>query len=140
MYKHEVKIGRSTPGSSSTYGHNSSNSTAGGAAIFVLFFYLIYKVIDLVIRPILVFLYRVLLTGIRYLYRNRRPIALAIGRTATTTYNYSRQRILTWRRLPTTVPINIQPMPCLSLTTAAPSQTLIGLPKREQHERAPRSY
>jgi hypothetical protein len=106
MYKHEVRIGRSTPNSSrSTSGPALTPGSAIGAAAFFAFcFYLIYKIIDLVIRPILVLLYRLLSSGVRYLYRNRRPIAQAIKRTAATTYNYCRKCVLKWRKLPSTAP------------------------------------
>lgn len=103
MYEHEVKIGRSTPNSSrSTAGSALTPGSAIGAAAFFAFcFYLIYKIIDLIIRPILVFLYRILSTGVRHLYRNRRPIAQAVSRTVVTAYNYCRRSISTWRKLPT---------------------------------------
>ena len=106
MYKHEVRIGRSTPNSSrSTSGPALTPGSAIGAAAFFAFcFYLIYKIIDLVIRPILVLLYRLLSSGVRYLYRNRRPIAQAVTRTVVAAYNYCRNCVLSWRKLPTAVP------------------------------------
>jgi hypothetical protein len=104
MYKHEVRIGRSTPNlSCSTSGPALTPGSAIGAAAFFAFcFYLIYKIIDLVIRPIFALLFRVLSTGVRYLYSNRRPIAQAVKRAATTTYNYCRKCVLNWRKLPST--------------------------------------
>jgi hypothetical protein len=99
MYKHEVKIGRSTSNSShSTASPALTPSSAIGAAAFFAFcFYLMYKVIDLVIRPILLFLYQILSKGARYLYRNRRPIAQAIARTTTNGYKSARKFIETRR-------------------------------------------
>ncbi|MGA9128077.1 MAG: hypothetical protein WB425_08050 [Terracidiphilus sp.] len=97
MYKHEVRIGRSTPNSSrSTAGPALTPGSAIGAAAFFAFcFYLMYKVIDLVIRPILLFLYRMLSKGARYLYRNRKPIAQGIARTTANGYNSARGFIKT---------------------------------------------
>jgi hypothetical protein len=102
MYKHEVKIGRSTPNSSRSTASSAltPGSAIGAATFFAFCFYLIYKIIDLVIRPILVFLYRVLSTGVRYLYRNRRPIAQSVSRTAATTYSYCRKCVLNWCKRP----------------------------------------
>jgi hypothetical protein len=98
MYKHEVKIGRSTLNSSRSGGPALTPSSAAGAAAFFAFcFYLIYKIIDLVIRPILFVLYRVLSKGARYLYRNRKPIAQAVVRTTASGYNSARQYIKTRR-------------------------------------------
>jgi hypothetical protein len=107
MYKHEVRIGRSNPNSSrSTSGPALTPGSAIGAAAFFAFcFYLIYKIIDLVIRPILVLLYRLLSSGARYLYRNRRPIAQAVARTVVTTYNYCRNVVSKLRNLPSIAPL-----------------------------------
>jgi hypothetical protein len=99
MYKHEVRIGRSTPNSSrSTSGPALTPGSAIGAAAFFAFcFYLIYKIVDLVIRPILVLLYRIFSSGVRYLYRNRRRIAQAIVRSTTNGYSSVRKFIETRR-------------------------------------------
>jgi hypothetical protein len=106
MYKHEVKIGRSTPNSSrSTSGPALTPSSAAGAAAFFAFcFYVMYKIIDIVLRPILLFLYRMLSKGARYLYRNRKPIAQTIAGTAVTAYNYCRNCVLNWRKRRSTAP------------------------------------
>ena len=102
MYKHEVRIGRSTPNSprSKSGPALTPGSAIGAAAFFAFCFYLMYKIIDLVIRPILLFLFRMLSKGARYLYRNRKPIAQAVARTAATTYNYCHKCVLNWRKLP----------------------------------------
>ena len=88
-YKHGVVLGRSTPHSSGS----TAGSAIGAAAFFAFCFYLMYKIIDLVIRPILLFLYRMLSKGARYLYRNRKPIAHAVARTTANAYNSTRQFI-----------------------------------------------
>lgn len=99
-YKHGVVLGRSNPNSSrSTAGSALTPSSAIGAAAFFAFcFYLMYKVIDLVIRPILLFLFRMLSKGARNLYRNRKPIAQAIARTTTKGYHSARHLIETRQR------------------------------------------
>ena len=107
MYKHEVKIGRSNPNSSRSGGPALTPGSAIGAAAFFAFcFYLIYKIIDLVIRPILVFLFRVISTGVRYLYRNRGPIAQSVARATANGYNSARHFIET--RQARTAPAQLQ--------------------------------
>jgi hypothetical protein len=124
MYKHEVKIGRSTPNSSRpTSGPALTPGSAIGAAAFFAFcFYLIYKVIDLVLRPILLFVFRMLSKGARYLYRNRKPIAQAIARTTTKGYHSARNFIETRRaHAAPKLPTNAMSKPHDGITSQAPS-------------------
>lgn len=92
-YKHGIVLGRSTPNRSTGSSALTPGSAVGAAAFFAFCFYLMYKVIDLVIRPILFFLYRMLSKGVSYLYRNRKPIAQAVARTTANGYSAARRFI-----------------------------------------------